>query len=318
MPNALRSAARSRLFVALISLSIVSLIIYQFYFATRVQAISTSVVISQVYGGGGNAGATYKNDFIELFNRSNSPVSLAGWSVQYAATTGTSWQKTDLTAVTLQPGQYYLVQESAGAGGTVNLPTPDASASIAMAAGAGKVALMSNQTLITSGTSCPSGGNVVDFVGYGSGTNCFEGAGPTATISATASASRGGSGCNDTDNNSADFTSGAVNPRNTASALHPCTANQPIAPNCPASLNTVQGTASSTGVSASDPDGTVTSATITSASVPGITLTGFTPAAGIGGTASATLNVSNATAAGTYNVVIQYANNDSPTPQTAN
>src|SRR5207237_913514 len=27
------------------------------------------VVISQVYGGGGNGGATYKNDFIEIFNR---------------------------------------------------------------------------------------------------------------------------------------------------------------------------------------------------------------------------------------------------------
>jgi predicted extracellular nuclease len=46
------------------------------------------VVISQVYGGGGNAGAPYKNDFIELHNRSNATVSLAGWSVQYAATGG--------------------------------------------------------------------------------------------------------------------------------------------------------------------------------------------------------------------------------------
>src|SRR5262249_3049522 len=34
----------------------------------------TSVKISQVYGGGGNSGATYKNDFIELFNQSTSPV----------------------------------------------------------------------------------------------------------------------------------------------------------------------------------------------------------------------------------------------------
>ena len=27
--------------------------------------------ISQVYGGGGNAGSTLKNDFIEVFNRGN-------------------------------------------------------------------------------------------------------------------------------------------------------------------------------------------------------------------------------------------------------
>ncbi len=29
---------------------------------------AAGVVISQVYGGGGNSGATLKNDFIELFN----------------------------------------------------------------------------------------------------------------------------------------------------------------------------------------------------------------------------------------------------------
>src|SRR6476661_2917198 len=71
---------------------------------------AATVVISQVYGGGGNAGATYRNDFIELYNATTSPVSLNGWSVQYASATGTSWQVTPLTNVTLQPGQYYLVQ----------------------------------------------------------------------------------------------------------------------------------------------------------------------------------------------------------------
>jgi predicted extracellular nuclease len=67
-------------------------------------AISNSIVISQVYGGGGNAGATLKNDFIELLNRGTSPQSLNGWSVQYAAAAGTGWQATPLTNVTLQPG----------------------------------------------------------------------------------------------------------------------------------------------------------------------------------------------------------------------
>ncbi len=50
--------------------------------------VSTDVKISQVYGGGGNAGADYRNDFIELFNRSATDVSVAGWSVQYASSTG--------------------------------------------------------------------------------------------------------------------------------------------------------------------------------------------------------------------------------------
>ena len=66
-------------------------------------ASSPNVVVSQVYGGGGNSGATLKNDFIELYNNGSSPVDLSSWSVQYAATTGTSWQRTNLTGA-IQPG----------------------------------------------------------------------------------------------------------------------------------------------------------------------------------------------------------------------
>src|SRR5262245_33380862 len=194
-------------------------------FATQpARAASTAVVISQVYGGGGNSGATLRNDFIELFNRGSAPVNLNGWSVQYASTTGTAWQRTNLTNVTLAPGQYYLVQEAAGSGGTTALPTPDAAGSIAMAAGAGKVVVVNNQTTIASGTACPTDASIVDIVGYGSGTNCFEGAGPTATITNTTAALRGGGGCIDTDQNGADFSAGGPNPRNTATLASPCSA----------------------------------------------------------------------------------------------
>ncbi|WP_448548579.1 lamin tail domain-containing protein [Xanthomonas translucens] len=51
------------------------------------------VVISQVYGGGGNSGATYKSDFVELHHNGNQAVSLAGWSLQYASAAGSSWQQ---------------------------------------------------------------------------------------------------------------------------------------------------------------------------------------------------------------------------------
>src|SRR5689334_13261168 len=56
-----------------------------------------AIVISQVYGGGGNSGAPLKNDFIELFNRGSAPVDITGWSVQYASATGTTYQVTALT-----------------------------------------------------------------------------------------------------------------------------------------------------------------------------------------------------------------------------
>ena len=92
-------------------------------------AASSGVVVSQVYGGGGNTGAQYQNDFIELFNRGTTSISLAGWSVQYASATGTgNFSATPLPNVSLAPGQYFLVRETAGANG-VPLPAPDASGS---------------------------------------------------------------------------------------------------------------------------------------------------------------------------------------------
>jgi len=133
------------------------------------------VVISQVYGGGGNSGATYRNDFIELRNNGAGAISLAGWSLQYTSSTGSTWTaRTDLSG-SIAPGGYYLVQQAAGAGGTASLPTPDATGAIAMSGSAGKVALVSTSTALSG--ACPLGGAIVDFVGYGSATNCFEGAG---------------------------------------------------------------------------------------------------------------------------------------------
>lgn len=176
--------------------------------STTAGAVSPDVVISQVYGGGGNSGATLKNDFIELYNRGTTAVSVTAWSVQYASSTGTSWQRTNLSG-TLQPGQYFLVQEAAGAGGTVDLPAPNAIGSIAMSATTGKVALVDNQTTLT-GT-CPAA--VVDFLGYGTA-NCYE-TSPTAALSNTTAALRKLNGAQDTDNNQDDFVVGAPSPRNT-------------------------------------------------------------------------------------------------------
>ena len=174
------------------------------------------VVISQVYGGGGNAGATLRNDFIELYNNTPAAVNLEGWSVQYASATGTTWQVTTLPALSIRPGQYLLVQQAPGAAGTVSLPTPDASGVIAMSATAGKIALLNNSTALTE--LCPVGGNatVVDFVGYGAA-NCAEST-PTSVLSNSTAALRKGLGTTDTENNTSDFTTdGAPVPRNSAS-----------------------------------------------------------------------------------------------------
>ena len=75
-------------------------------------------MVNEVYGGGGNAGATYTNDFIELTNRGSTAVSVDGWSVQYHSSSATgTWQVTPL-AGSIAPGAFYLIGESQGAGGT--------------------------------------------------------------------------------------------------------------------------------------------------------------------------------------------------------
>src|SRR6266481_3856833 len=133
--------------------------------------ISQSVVISEVYGGGGNSGATYKNDFIELYNSTSSPISLVGWSVQYTSAAGTTWQVTNLSG-SIAAHSYYLIQEAAGAGGTASLPGPDATGTINMAGTAGKVALVNSTTALSG--SCPSSASIVDLVGFGSTASCSE------------------------------------------------------------------------------------------------------------------------------------------------
>jgi uncharacterized protein len=215
-----RLRLRTGVIIALL-LSLIGFAVHYLLSPPKVNGLSTGIVISQVYGGGGNSGATFTHDFIELFNRGATPISINGWSVQYASAAGTSWTVTPLTDVTIQPGQYYLIQQAQGAGGSVPLPPPDATGAVAMSATAGKVALVNNTTAL-SGSGCPFGSSVVDFAGYGTTAICFEGSGPTATLSNTTAAIRSTNGCGETDSNDFDFSTGAPNPRNTASPVLPC------------------------------------------------------------------------------------------------
>ena len=135
-------------------------------------APSPDVVISQVYGGGGNSGAFYANDFIELYNRGGTTVDLTGWSVQYAAAGGTTWSATALHGQ-IPPGQYYLVQQAPGTGGGTPLPPPDATGSTNVGSTQGKVALVTTASALACGADCDTATGVRDFVGYG-GANDFE------------------------------------------------------------------------------------------------------------------------------------------------
>ena len=177
-------------------------------------------VISQVYGGGGNIGSVFTNDFIEIFNPGPDPVNLAGWSVQYGSGGGTTWAVTALSGTVL-PGRYHLVQEAQGSSGTTPLPAPDSTGAISMAAGDGKVALVRSVTALSG--ACPADGNLVDLVGYGAA-NCSEGGAAAPELGANVSGVRAQNGCVDTNVNGNDFgTASPPTPRNSASPLNDCT-----------------------------------------------------------------------------------------------
>ena len=194
--------------------------------ATLMQALH----LSQFFGGNGGA---YTHDFIEIFNRSNLSISLDGLSLQYASATGTGQfggtanQLTELPNVTLLPGQYFLVQQASGTGGSP-LPTPDHidPTPINLSATSGKVALViGNTSLGCNGGSTPCSPaqleRIIDLVGYGEA-NFYEGSGAAPLLTSSTAAHRNGAGCIDTDNNAADFTAAAPTPRNTATPINAC------------------------------------------------------------------------------------------------
>ncbi|MDH2429574.1 ExeM/NucH family extracellular endonuclease [Sphaerisporangium sp. TRM90804] len=217
--------ALSRAFAALVAVGVA--VAGAAVSSSPASAAPGTVVISQVYGGGGNSGAPFTNDFVELFNRSGSEVSLAGWSVQYASASGTGHfaaNKVDLSG-TLAPGRYHLVQLGAGTTPSEPLPAPDTTGALALSATAGKVALVES----ADGLACNGGSTactpeqlalVADLVGYGAA-NFSEGAAAPA-LTNTTSALRAGGGCADTDANAADFSAGAPAPRNSATPAAPC------------------------------------------------------------------------------------------------
>lgn len=167
-------------------------------------------LINEVYGGGGNSGATLTHDFVELVNPTSETISLDGYVVEYYGATGNRGNRCTLSG-SVAPGGYFLVQQAKGAGGTQALPTPDATCGANMSGTKGSVQLVGPD------------GTVVDLVGYGATTKA-EGK-PTKALSNTTSAQR--RGLEDTDDNSADFVIGTPSPMNSASTPAPSTPGTP-------------------------------------------------------------------------------------------
>ena len=139
------------------------------------------VRISQVYGGGGGSGAaTYKQDYVEIFNNSGAAINIGGWTIEYGSATG-NWGSSAANIFTfpantlIQPCKYLMVAVgTAGTGGAAFPITPDFTSTVgpSMSGTAGKVAIFN---AVNTNLACGSelAGTLVDKVSYGTG-NCPE------------------------------------------------------------------------------------------------------------------------------------------------
>ncbi|MCB0646063.1 MAG: choice-of-anchor J domain-containing protein [Saprospiraceae bacterium] len=195
--------------------------------------IGQGIVISEIFAGGASTGATYKNDYVELYNPTNDPITMTNWSVQYASSTGTSWIVGTLNA-TIPAKSFYLVKCNGGTSG-LDLSNFDATANLSLQANNGKIALC-NTTTALSGAN-PTGSNIVDKVGYGSANGFETMATPALTTTtaierkanslSTASSMASGGGDNlagngyDSNNNSTDFVIVSPDPQYSGSPAEP-------------------------------------------------------------------------------------------------
>ena len=192
------------------------------------RSASPDIVVSQVYAGGGNSGASFTHDFVELFNRGSTAVDVSGWTIQYASAVGTTWQPTALSG-SIAPGRHYLVQLASAAAVGAPLPTPDATGTTNLAVSGGKVAIVRDASPLTCGSSagsCSAVTSVADLIGYGTAGD-YEGGGAAPSIDNASAAIRAGDGCTDTDANPSDFATGTPTPRNTASPIVSCGVTPP-------------------------------------------------------------------------------------------
>jgi hypothetical protein len=187
-----------------------------------------NVVVAEVFAAGGNSGAAYANDYVELFNRGASAVAVDGWTLQYASAASTTWQSTALSG-SIPAGGRYLVQLASGGANGSALPAPDATGTSNLAVTGGKVAIVDGATSLSCGSSpgsCSAVPAVEDLVGYG-GAADYEGSGAAPAGSATTALARAGGGCTDSDDNAADFATAAPDPQNSSAPASACSAPPP-------------------------------------------------------------------------------------------
>jgi 5'-nucleotidase len=190
------------------------------YKAAEVSAAAgtSPVVINEAYLSGGSTGAAYKNKFVELYNSSDAPVSLAGWSLQYRSATGTAAPSGVAALSGSIPAKgHYLVQGSSNGANGADLPAPDLVAGALDFSGTAGTIVLARQpaavVLATGSQAEPAG--VADLLGYGN-SNTFETQAAQAPAGNTDVKSLNRAAGADSNSNSADFSlNAAITPTGT-------------------------------------------------------------------------------------------------------
>jgi predicted extracellular nuclease len=201
----------------------------------------SDVVINEIYVNGGSKDATYRNKYVELYNPTDAAIDLSDWSVQYRAYNSTA----AFTGVipldgSIQPGGTYLVSGNANSTNGEELPTPDATSTVAFSGSSngGSLALVSAPDALN-GTpeTVLADPDLVDLIGYGA-SNTYEGAPEPGGYSVTESLNRTAGA--DTDHNAADLSSAGPTPTACGEPCAPVT-QEPEEPT-PATIEQIQGT----------------------------------------------------------------------------
>ena len=192
----------------------------------------SNVVINEVYGGGGNKGAEFDSDFVELYNPTDQPIDVTGWKIEQRAVNNNVGNTHTLTGV-VPAKSTFLITSTPGSNGDAITDSDDTTATFNFSGkGAIAVLLDANNT-------------EVDLLGWG-GASRAEGTAAAGTANAT-SIQRTTLGV-DTDNNAADFVVAAPTPSGSGQApvdpapTEPEPSEEPVAPGEVTPIAEIQGT----------------------------------------------------------------------------
>jgi hypothetical protein len=204
------------------------------------QAGSPNLVVSQVYTRGGEAGASYQKDFIEIFNRGTQPADMNQYGLHVTLDSNPIPASMFVRlfssrGIRIEPGRYLLI--ALGGSGTDGqpLPTPDFDLGVVLPIPVPANLHPTSGTVVLippdgSYRNCATAqASVADIVGYGPMSPCFEAlpAGPPPSPTLTESLQRFGGGCTDTNVNAADLQLSPVLPRNSGWAAGVCSGSAP-------------------------------------------------------------------------------------------